>query len=292
MDTQANPDGRHRSRLSRARQGRIVMTPLKRRALTAAFLGRITRGSHFDPLFASVKTRNQCLRRLTDFDYLERVSVPTTPFGAPLYRVTRTGAQIASVVLADEGLDLDDDEIRAIRRRPLLSDHALRTADVYAALCLRKPPDCGANVALFLPEPLVRVEYEVRVGSGQTWRRRCFAPDGGIVIEAGGETYAIALEIDMATVEMERFAAKCQSFAHVASAGLKLGRAGLAPSALAVVTTSEKRLVRLKSVTERQKCPPIVFGTFDEVARDGIGIRWAVAGSDRRATLAEIAGEI
>jgi len=68
--------------------------------------------------------------------------------------------------------------------------------------------------------------------------------------EAGDGPVALFLEIDLGTVDLSRFAKKCQSFTHVSASGLAIERTGSKSAALAIVTTCQTRLGRLRGVAE------------------------------------------
>jgi len=270
----------------------ISITPRKVRIIVAAFLNRVARGENFDALFASVKTRNECLRLMFDHGYLNRSFPAASCFGAPVYHVGRAGVPVAVSALSKAGIELSSEDVKALSRRPALTqlDHALRASDVYAACCLCADDSAGVRVDRFLPEHLVRFDYEIRRPDTQKWQERRFAPDGAMVVsvgDAGSGLVALFLEIDLGTVDLLRFAKKCQAFTHVSAAGLSVGRTGAEYAALAIVTTSEPRLARLRAVAEKQRCSPVLLTTFGEMERSGLSATWARAGSDGRVTIKE-----
>jgi len=149
-------------------------------------------------------------------------------------------------------------------------------------------------VARFLPEQAVRFEYDVRVPGSAAWRQRCFAPDGAFVISAGEGAPAVVLfvEVDLATVPLDRFAVKYGAFDHVVAGGLATSRTGCASAAMAVVTVSDLRLRRLRRLAEEAGCSRVVLTTFAEIERSGLAAKWSDAGSDRCLTLRELLAEI
>jgi len=153
------------------------LTPRKVQVVVATFLTRAVRSDQYDPLFGTVKGRNKCLRQLVGNGYLDRAAV-SSRFAAPVYHIGRAGVPVALAAIAGQGTDLSDEEIRMLRRRPVLSqlDHTLRIVDVYGAFLLRGEGNSGVSVARFLPEQAVRFEYDVRVPGSAAWRQRCFAP--------------------------------------------------------------------------------------------------------------------
>ena len=271
------------------------LTPRKVQVVVATFLTRAVRSDQFDPLFGSVKGRNKCLRQLVGHGYLDRAAV-SFRFAASVYHIGRAGVPVALAAIAGQGTDLSDEEIRMLRRRPVLSqlEHTLRIVDVYGAFVLRGEGGSGVSVARFLPEQAVRFEYDVRIRGSAAWRQRCFAPDGAFVISAGEGVPAVVLfvEVDLATVPLTRFAAKYGAFDHVVAGGLASARTGCANAAMAVVTVSEARLRRLRRLAEEAGCSRVVLTTFAEVERGGLSARWTEAGSGRPLTLRELLAEI
>lgn len=271
------------------------LTPRKVQIVVATFLTRAVRSDQYDPLFRSVKGRNKCLRQLIDHDYLDRASV-SSRFAAPLYHIGRAGVPTALAAIAAQGTELSDEEIRQLRRRPVLSqlEHTLRIGDVYGAFLLRDMGNCRVSVTRFLPEQLVRFEYDVRVPGSGAWRQRCFAPDGAFVFasEEGSPSVVLFVEVDLATVPIARFAAKYVAFEHVVAGGLAGERTGCAEAAMAVVTVSEARLERLRRLAEEVGCSRVVITTFAKIEQGGLSALWTEVGSGRLIALHELLAEI
>jgi hypothetical protein len=279
-----------RSRLRPSPNVGISLTPRKVRVIVAVFLNRAMRGDQLDCLFSSVKTRNESLRLMFDHGYLSRSFPAASHFGAPVYHVGKAGVPVAVSALAEAGLELTGEDVRALCRKPALTqlEHSLRISDVYAAFCLRDGYGVGVSIREFLPEQLVRCDYEVRKPDTQKWHMRRFAPDGALVVSLeGGPSVVLFLEIDLGSVDLVRFAKKCQAFQHVAGSGLATESTGTHAAALAVVTVSDARLARLRRIADEQGCPDALLSTLEEIRRMGRSARWSKAGSAGSLTLFE-----
>ena len=284
MDRNQSPTTRRPRDIRHPGSG-IEITPLKERILAAALLCRAFRGDQLSPLVATAKVRNAILRNSYDHGYLDRSFPSLSPFCAPVYHVGRKGVPVAVAALAAEGTELSADDLAATVRKPPLTQlaHALAITDVYSALVLR-----GGPVRGFLPEAAVRIEYEARAGGSGTWRPRCFAPDGALIIAApDGAESAMFLEVDMGTVAIERFRAKCQSFAQVCTSGLADQRLGMPAPALAVATITGRRLSRLMAAACDSGARNVLLATLDDIRGDGPDTMWTASGSGDRTTIAE-----
>jgi hypothetical protein len=288
--TDARP---RRSRLRPCPAAGLVLTERDRTILRIGLLNPAFQPGHVQPLFPSVKSRNERLRELFDHRYLARSFPAGSAFGSPVYHLGRRGVPIAAAGLAAEGLDLSEDEIAALARRPSLSvlDHALRTADVYCACC-HGTASGALECVRFYPEPLVRFEYEVRRQGGDSakgrWQQRCFAPDGALLVRSRrtGRRLLAFLEIDMATVPLARFGRKCAGFRHVVQGGLVTPRFGDCTAVLAIVTVTDRRRSQILR-TLGDGAGDALVATFAEVQLAGLSVAWARVGS-RPATIVDL----
>ena len=285
----------HDGRARKVRRTGISLTARDAEILAAALLNPATRSYHYDPLFPSVKVRNERLRLLVDHGFLSRTFPSGSAFGGGIFTIGKAGVDVACNTLAGRGLDMADEVVALQRRRPSLSllDHALGVSDVYSALCLRPANDLDIVVSKFLPERLVRFEYEARSSEGSAiWRKRCFAPDGAIVVSppaSAGASGVIFLEIDMATVPIERFVKKMVAFSQVAASPLVSDRTSAGTLGMAVVTNSDTRLAKLrKAARSVETSCKVLFSTFREVGSAGLGTEWESLDTESSVTLGEV----
>jgi hypothetical protein len=266
-----------RSPRSRRPSAGLRLTRRDAEAAALALLCRASRSYHYLALFPSVKACNERMRLLFDHDVVDRTFPSCSAFGGAIYHVGAAGVGIARALLAERGLELGDEEMALLRRRPSPSvlDHALRVADVYRALCLLGPPGSGEPVPSFLPEALVRFDYDVRAEGGKgEWRRRCFAPDAALLIPCGEGTdpKLIFVEVDMGTVSRREFSGKLEAFGHVTQSRLATRRFGAAASAFLVVTVSQARLEYLRALARSVYPDRVLLTTFDQIGDAGPGV--------------------
>jgi len=269
-----------------------VLTERDRRVLITAFLNPATRSNHYRVLFPSIKTRNERLRLLFDHGYLDRTFPSSSSFGGAVYHIGKLGVSVAVKALANQGLELSSDEITALRQRPTLSqlEHALHVPLVYEAACLLPSASQKLEVESFLPEPLVRFDYEIRSRDDRGWKRQCFAPDGALVIGSRHTANRIVLflEIDMGSVPLTRIDRKIRSFVQAVDTGLVGGRFADMLPVLALITVSEARLRGLSRTIRTQGCHSVLATTFDTIDCVGFFSSWLHPSRNATVALAEI----
>lgn len=279
-----------RSRFIAANAGGIRLTGRDEELLTEVFLNRaMTREQIQCKWFGSVTRCNTRLRQLFDHQYLVRHFLPLAPFGA---QAIYTAGHEASDIIATQ-LEMDVREVRRQSRpdrSPSNLEHAL--AVVHFRLTIEKALSGREDIGLerWIPELFCRHEYDVRKARGGGWRREVFKPDSFFRIELGRPDHYkdFFVEIDRGHTSATEFATKMQIHRRYRESGLFAEIYGQQEFVSLTVTTTERRLLNLCSLAERQQAGSFWFSTFERIERQGpLEKLWTVRANSEPTRLVE-----
>jgi hypothetical protein len=281
-------------RYVRDRKARVILTDRDDAILLDTFLLKAVRRDHVERLhFTSLPRCNDRLLALYNAGYLDRYASPYGSTGPILYCLGKAARGRVRAACSERGYGFTDEEFarQCKRSKSGILAHTLAVADAYVAFQRGLTASGPLQLVRFLPEIVVRQEFEIRLtGAGNreagTFRQVTVAPDGCFVFrDAGaGAVHAAFAEIDRGDAGAQ-ILSKLRGYMHFASS---IGPEVVGTGRIAVlfVTTGPGRADHLRRLAERAGCLSAHFTTFDEMARFGADAAiWRVPGAEGRVGL-------
>jgi hypothetical protein len=280
------------------RDAEIVMAVYRYRALTSPLVQKLffeTNGSTGEHNSAGkLNTRCQLrLQRLFEYGYLARDEQPQKlsdgrrPY---MYRLTARGAALVQELLDDEELDWRPGEQPV---SPFFLEHLLATNTVRVAITVAARHH-GFTVEEWLDDRTLKRRQmtdtvTLRGPNGAT-QRAAVVPDGFFVLKTPSALYHHFLEVDLRTVtglssqwQRRDWARKVAAYLEYYRSGRYTERYKTQGLRVLTVTTGEKRLDNLRSVTEKTGGRGrFWFSTFERIERNDVLVDpiWTVASKE------------
>jgi hypothetical protein len=263
------------------------------------FLVQVMARDQIRSLFGcSIPRCNLRLSQLVEAGFLGRCQFHSAVFGdQALYFLGKKARPYALRFMQQQGLELEPLEIRSQLMRPSLSllEHSLAISRVFVAVKLAVANNPALSLRLWLPERVVRAEYEVRRANRQaatpkSVQKEVWAPDAYFEIAgASGPVHAFAIEADLSHTNSREWTAKIRTSERFRSSGLAETILGISDFKTLVVTDGgDRRVKNVLAIAEQEKGRSFLAATFDDVERDGLlSPVWRSAFSGQRRTPAE-----
>ena len=183
---------------------------------------------------------------------MDFASMSLSPFVQRAYRLTAAGADIAAPLLGWEVTEFK----RTLRAgTPGYLAHNLSIADVYVTLSNAERTSSCLRLCRFQVERQAHHSYEVRATEkpDSAWRTEVFKPDAyaHITMPDGERHYFV--EVDLGHTSSGEFEKKLAIHARYQTSGLFERRYGTKAFLTLVLTNSERRLLNLKRLAEKEK---------------------------------------
>lgn len=197
--------------------------------------------------FPSNGAAEERMRALLHAGLVTRVFMPVRPYDRKahtIYAISASGARtLAEMKGGMRPKHLTEHE----RRSGLFLDHTLRRNDVRICLELLNRSTPGFQLLLWRQSPEeIRGSTVIRIRSRH--ERIPIVPDGFFAVSWKGVVNAFALEVDMATVRLERMAIRYKAYHKWWREGGTRARYGSAPLRILTMTTTRSRLTALRKV--------------------------------------------
>jgi hypothetical protein len=235
----------------------------------------------------SVARCNLRLTQLVEAGFLGRCQFHSNAFGdQAVYFPGKKARPSVDRFMQRQGLELEPLEIRSQLMRPPLSllEHSLAISRVFVAAKLAVAKNPELSLRLWLPERVVRAEYEVRKASRQAGRsasvqKEVWAPDAYFEVSSGGKVSTFAVEADLSHTNSRQWAAKITTSERFRASGLAAQILGVSDFRTLVVTDGgERRIRNILAVAEQEKGRSFLCADFKEVEREGLfGPVWTSA---------------
>jgi len=224
------------------------------------------------------------LKLLYQHEYLDRIHLPIVPNQGSRPVVYCLAEQGAQLVANEQGVERPS---VAWRRKDndvdiYFLDHSLRINDVRIAVTLSAKRDGWVLTRWVTERELKSLGERVR-DPARPDRSLPIAPDAYFTLERGDKRASFFLEVDQATEANKRFKAKIQAYLVYVTSGAYQERYQTKSLRVLTVTTGEKRVVNLKSTTEKVEGSDFFwFTTFDLATAEGFLTApiWRIAGQD------------
>lgn len=245
----------------------------------------MTRGQIEALYFTSTVRCNARLRQLFDYHFVRRYYLPAAPYGAQaIYSI---GKQAVPVVAAR--LDVEINEVAEQYRRtrtPSFIEHTLAIVDLWLAFRNACGTDVGISLERWLPEMLCRHEYQIREKGTDLWKKEAFKPDAFVRLLHAGQYHNYFIEVDLGHTSSQQFLGKLLTHQRYLESGLfREIYAGDTFKTL-VITTSQRRLLNLRSLVIKQNSRLFRLTTFESIQYEGIfGPIWRVTEDDQKSPL-------
>ncbi len=222
--------------------------------------------------FGSVPRCNNRLKKLVDHGFIRRHEFSS--WGSGSQSLYGPGQAATQIIASKLGLDISD-VIGQTRRDvpPMLLAHTLGLVDLRIRFD-RDAMRYRLDEFEWLPEARCRHEYSVKQASS-AWQRHIVKPDAFTRWMIGGKVTCFFVELDLGHVSQGAFTKKVEAYQRY----LGLGAFGQVYESsqfdVLVVTTGERRLAHLKSVTGRCQQPRFLFTTGQRLLAAGpLGAIW------------------
>ena len=207
--------------------------------------------------FGSLVRCNSRLRKLREAGLTTKAFVPSIHGIESIHRVTAKASQVIAEVT---GLDPEEVKRAAKKGFSLMQlEHCVKVTNLR--IQIEKEADKRKLDCHWIPEALCRHEYSVkRLGH---WQKRILKPDGLLLLETGPAKSFYFIEVDLGCVSHSKFKAKVRSYEQYGAGVFQQTYSEEAFTVL-VVTTGQKRLERLKRLTQ-EATPEFLFTTFSSL---------------------------
>lgn len=197
--------------------------------------------------FPSNGAAEERMRALLHAGLVIRVFMPVRPYDRKAHTVYAISASGARTLAEMRGGLRPRHLTETERRSGLFLDHTLRRNDVRICLELLNRTTPGFQLLVWRQAPEeIRGSAVVRIRSRH--ERVPIVPDGFFAVSWNGTVNAFALEIDMATVRLERMAVRYKAYHKWWREGGARARYGPAPLRVLTMTTTPSRLTSLRNV--------------------------------------------
>ena len=242
----------------------MVLTDRDRELLCDLFLHQAMSREQIQTLYFGSLTRcNTRLRRLFDGGFVRRHFLPWAPYGSQaIYSI---GASAVTVVASR--LEREPDEVRrhSRARKPQFLRHTLEIVEFYLRL-RRAGRSCGeVELERWLPEILVRHDYDVRAPGGR-WHREVFRPDAFFRLIRGERYWNYFVEIDLGNTSSGQWKSKLAHYRRYHESGLFRERFGCSSFTTLVVTSSDRREGHLRALVPDTRRDCVWFSTFERIS--------------------------
>lgn len=245
--------------------------------------------------FTSVSRCNQRLMFLARAGYLNQHKLAC--ISPAIYTCGKLGVPIGLEACAQDGVDFTYEDIRVQSRRPSLSllEHALEIGRVYAAFNRSTGERVGITFERFLPERLVRDDWEIRrtdqhpKGSSRYWRE-VFAPDGAVRLLRAGSSLPLwlFLEVDRGCTNGQ-FQDKLRSHSRYIEHGMATDTFGRSIFKTAIITANDRRAAGLLKIACDQQTDFTIVTTVQCISQLGpFAPIWRMPRCDARRNLSSL----
>lgn len=230
-------------------------------------------------------SRSRAQRRmalLTEQGLLRRFLAPDLGSLTFYYTLGRRAASLVS-----SRLELELEQVRRFIRAdctPSLLRHASAITGFRIALQRAAARQSELGLERWLPERLIREEYELEVGG--RWQRCQFRPDAFFRVSWNQRYFPFMLEVDCGNAGRKAWQRTVNSYARHQASGLFSERYGQERFQAMVITTTSTRLMHLMEIAGEQQEVAFLGTTRSEIAQLGIiGPIWSIAGRQAKVPL-------
>ena len=205
-------------------------------------------------VFSSTRRANARLLQLTRAGMLRHFFVGSVAHGRKaVYTLSPKGAELVSAKFGG---------IHRTSGRLVVGDrfveHQMGINEIYLAVKYRQSTNAGIGLRRWLT---------FRQSISEAIK---LTPDGYFELDSGGTVRAIFLEVDLGTEALAVWQQKAACYLQLAVSGEFLKRFRQPQFRVLAVTSSERRLVNLRSTVARSTDKVFWFTTFESINRDGL----------------------
>ena len=256
--------------------------------LDAVYGHRFLSSGQIQEMFFGCTTRsNTRLRKLWEHEYLDRHYLRPLVFhgsSEAIYSLGRRGVDMVTESLGADRAEVKENREKDRRLRPFFVEHVLAVNDFRIGFesAVEKHPDL--ELERWINERAIQDEYKTRK-DGRVIRRR-IRQDGYGRYWYKGKLYSFFLELDRSTETNVKFGSKVRHYLDYDASGRYSQLYGVKFFKVLVVTTTTRRLMNLKKVTEGITDRLFWFTTLDKIrAGEMFEPIWLRVGQEERYSL-------